>query len=101
VINEFVAGNDEPWTTYAACSGVDDPELFFPMVYGQASVLQIAQAKEVCRRCIARDECLAYALRVGEPDGIWGGATPEERRYLRRPQKQERKEQRKRVAHAA
>ena len=84
MLNDYVAGNDDHWTTYAACSGVEDAELFFPLVYGQASVMQVARAKEICRRCIARDECLSWALRAGEPDGIWGGATPEERRYLRR-----------------
>ena len=86
MINDFVVDADDNWTTYAACNGVDDPELFFPLVYGQTAVMQIAQAKEICRRCIAREECLSWALRAGESDGIWGGATPEERRYLRRRQ---------------
>jgi WhiB family redox-sensing transcriptional regulator len=84
VLKDHAVGDDDHWTTYAACSGVEDPELFFPLVYGQASVMQISRAKEICRRCIAREECLSWALRAGEPDGIWGGATPEERRYLRR-----------------
>ncbi len=84
MLKDYVADSDDHWTEYAACSGVEDPELFFPLVYGQASVMQVSRAKEICRRCIAREECLSWALRAGEPDGIWGGATPEERRYLRR-----------------
>jgi hypothetical protein len=28
--------------------------------------------------------CLDWALRAGEPAGIWGGTTPDERRLLRR-----------------
>ncbi|WP_442942109.1 WhiB family transcriptional regulator [Nonomuraea sp. NBC_00507] len=27
--------------------------------------------------------CLDWALRTGEPDGVWGGTTPAERRRLR------------------
>jgi WhiB family redox-sensing transcriptional regulator len=75
---------EDHWTTYAACSGVDDAEIFFPLVYDQAAVFQIAEAKKVCGRCVSREQCLSWALRAGEPDGIWGGTTPDERRHLRR-----------------
>ncbi|RAY13613.1 WhiB family transcriptional regulator [Actinomadura craniellae] len=76
--------DDEHWTDDAACRGVD-PELFYPIGYA-AEVFkhQEAQAKAVCGGCSVRAECLDWALRAGEPDGIWGGTTPEERRYLRR-----------------
>jgi WhiB family transcriptional regulator, redox-sensing transcriptional regulator len=82
--NAVVNNKDEHWTTFAACGGVQDSELFFPMHYGQAAVFQIAEAKQICGRCIVRDQCLSWALRAGEPDGIWGGTTPDERRHLRR-----------------
>jgi WhiB family redox-sensing transcriptional regulator len=75
--------DDEHWTVWAACRGVD-PELFYPVSAAGPAVTQVAEAKAVCARCLARADCLAWALRAGEPDGIWGGTTPDERRYLRR-----------------
>jgi WhiB family redox-sensing transcriptional regulator len=44
----------------------------------------IEAAKAVCRRCLVRGECLAFALEHEEPDGVWGGLTGQERRALRR-----------------
>ena len=43
---------------------------------------RIAQAKAVCRTCPAIAECLAHALRVREPYGIWGGQSEDERAAL-------------------
>ncbi len=76
--------NDE-WTGSAACRqpGVD-PEWFFPIGEAGPALREVARAKAVCARCPVARECLAWALRVGEPDGIWGGTTPGERRRLRR-----------------
>lgn len=76
--------NEEHWSDHAICRGAD-PEIFFPIGYG-APVLkeQIDAAKAICNNCPVVADCLAWALRVGEPDGVWGGTTPEERRYLRR-----------------
>jgi WhiB family redox-sensing transcriptional regulator len=76
--------NEEHWTDHAICRGAD-PDLFFPIGYS-AELLQEQQdaAKAICTNCPVIAECLTWALKVGEPDGIWGGTTPEERRYLRR-----------------
>ncbi|MFA1541387.1 WhiB family transcriptional regulator [Actinomadura monticuli] len=76
--------NEEHWTDHAICRGAD-PDLFFPIGYS-AEVLQEQQdaAKAICANCPVIADCLTWALKVGEPDGIWGGTTPEERRYLRR-----------------
>lgn len=75
----------EHWTDWAACrrSGVD-PEIFFPVSEAGPALNQVAEAKAICARCPVTSECLAWALRAGEPVGVWGGTTPEERRYLRR-----------------
>jgi WhiB family transcriptional regulator, redox-sensing transcriptional regulator len=72
----------EHWTDFAACRGVD-PELFFPVSASGPALDQVAEAKRVCASCPVRPDCLAWALRAGESAGIWGGTTPEERRYLR------------------
>ena len=42
---------------------------------------EVAAAKDVCARCIVRDECLNYALDLGLV-GVWGGLTFTERRNL-------------------
>ena len=41
-------------------------------------------AKQVCRGCDVREECLAYALANDEKFGIWGGLSERERRRLSR-----------------
>jgi hypothetical protein len=39
------------------------------------------QAKAICRRCLCRAECLAWALAEGNDlQGIWGGLTRGQRR---------------------
>jgi len=40
--------------------------------------------RRVCRGCLARTPCLSWALDHGMASGIWGGATEEERRAMRR-----------------
>jgi WhiB family redox-sensing transcriptional regulator len=66
------------WQRYANCLGVD-PDLFFPERGGSTR-----EAKEVCRGCVVREECLQYALDNAEKFGIWGGMSERERRVLRR-----------------
>lgn len=43
---------------------------------------QAAEQKAVCAGCLVRSECLAYALDRGVVEGVWGGATENERRKL-------------------
>lgn len=66
------------WHQRANCTGVD-PELFFPQRGGSTK-----EAKEVCRGCVVREECLEYAISYGERFGIWGGMSERERRRVRR-----------------
>ena len=47
-------------------------------------VLQVEQAKAVCRRCSVTDECLQWALESGQDAGVWGGMSEEERRAVKR-----------------
>ena len=39
-------------------------------------------AIEVCGRCEMRADCLGQALQSGEPLGVWGGLTPDQRAAL-------------------
>ena len=72
------------WPELAACREPDvDPEIFFPLSEIGLGAHQIAAARAVCTRCPVVMHCLDWALRAGEPAGIWGGTTPDERRRLR------------------
>lgn len=62
----------------------EDPELFFPIGNSKASERQAEEAKAVCDACLVREECLERAFEIGDPDGIWGGMTQEERRGHKR-----------------
>ncbi len=71
-------GPDRSWQIRANCMGVD-PELFFP-----ERGASTREAKEVCRGCVVREDCLEYAIANGEKFGIWGGMSERERRRVRR-----------------
>jgi WhiB family redox-sensing transcriptional regulator len=69
---------DLAWQEYSNCLGVD-PDLFFP-----ERGASTREAKEVCRGCVVREQCLEFAIRHGEKFGIWGGLSERERRRIRR-----------------
>jgi WhiB family redox-sensing transcriptional regulator len=71
-------GPGRTWQARANCMGVD-PELFFP-----ERGASTREAKEVCRGCVVREDCLEYAISNGEKFGIWGGMSERERRRVRR-----------------
>lgn len=71
------ATEDLSWQDLAECQ-YTDPELFFPEK-GNPS----GEAKQVCRSCLVRPECLEYALGNGERFGIWGGTSERERRRIK------------------
>jgi WhiB family redox-sensing transcriptional regulator len=73
---------DPDWRNYAACLSVD-PDLFFPLGTSGASLLQIDEAKQICRTCPVCGPCLRWALESGDA-GVWGGTTEDERRKHRR-----------------
>jgi WhiB family redox-sensing transcriptional regulator len=76
---------ERSWQTRANCMGVD-PDLFFP-----ERGASTREAKEVCRGCVVREDCLEYALANGEKFGIWGGLSERERRRLRRQRAMQRR----------
>lgn len=75
------------WKEYANCLGVD-PDLFFP-----ERGASTREAKEVCRGCVVREDCLEFALVNGEKFGIWGGMSERERRRIRRQRAVDRQRQ--------
>ena len=70
--------DNRDWLGQANCMGVD-PDLFFPE-RGSST----REAKEVCRGCVVREDCLDYAIARNEKFGIWGGLSERERRKVRR-----------------
>ncbi|MFH9353614.1 WhiB family transcriptional regulator [Kitasatospora sp. NPDC017646] len=46
---------------------------------GEARREREGQARSVCRACPVRTACAAFAVRTGEPFGIWGGLTEADR----------------------
>ena len=71
------------WRHRSACRD-EDPELFFPIGNTGPALLQIEEAKQVCRRCEVIEECLSWALESGQDAGVWGGLSEDERRALKR-----------------
>ena len=71
------------WRDRAACLG-EDPELFFPIGSTGPALVQIEEAKAVCRRCEVVDSCMKWAIESGQDTGVWGGLSEDERRALKR-----------------
>ncbi|MFB6783577.1 MULTISPECIES: WhiB family transcriptional regulator [unclassified Streptomyces] len=73
----------ENWRTHAACRD-EDPDLFFPIGSTGPALVQTEEAKEVCRGCPVREQCLEWAMENGQDSGVWGGLGEAERRALKR-----------------
>jgi WhiB family redox-sensing transcriptional regulator len=73
----------QDWRHRAACRNLD-PEIFFPVGTSGPALLQIVEAKSICRRCPVAAECLTWALESGQDYGVWGGTSEDERRALAR-----------------
>jgi WhiB family redox-sensing transcriptional regulator len=78
-----LANADYRWRQHSLCRDTD-PDLFFPVGTTGQALVQIDNAKAVCRQCPVQAECLEYALSTNQDSGIWGGTSEEERRKLRR-----------------
>jgi WhiB family transcriptional regulator, redox-sensing transcriptional regulator len=75
IVTENPGGRD--WVLKAMCLHVDPEQLF-------VSGAEQNKAKDICKFCPVKRECLADALDFGCEFGIWGGLTERERRLLRR-----------------
>ena len=71
------------WRSRAACLD-KDPELFFPVGNTGPALLQIEEAKAICRTCPVPEVCLQWAIDTGQDSGVWGGMSEDERRALKR-----------------
>lgn len=71
------------WQRDARCRRAD-PAMFFHPDGERGTARQERQqaAKQVCDQCPVAAQCREHSLRFGEPFGIWGGLTEEERSEL-------------------
>jgi WhiB family redox-sensing transcriptional regulator len=69
------------WRHAAGCSDTDG-ELFFPAGTTGPYLLQIEEAKAICRRCPVMEQCLQWALNNRIEYGVWGGMSEDERRLI-------------------
>ena len=76
-LSDRLAAWRPPWMASAACRGA--PLALFFRDRGAAA----DEAKQICAACSVRPECLDFAARHDE-QGVWGGASPGDRRGLRR-----------------
>jgi len=63
---ELMSGMEDRVAGATNCMGVT------PTLLSRARA-STREAKEVCRGCVAREDCLEYALDNGEKFGIWAG----------------------------
>jgi len=70
----------EDWRTRARCRHLGTAAPFASPGSKEATTF----ATRVCGKCPVRDECLAFALDVGEFQGVYGGLTGPERRLVAR-----------------
>lgn len=63
----------------------DEPvDTFYP---APGDVVRLRRAKEICKECRVRNECLNFALDTNERFGIWGGKSARERSLILRAQR--------------
>ena len=80
VAAELRAQIEPGWGQQAACASEwADPDWWFTPA---DDPFQTA-ARTICHSCPVRRSCLAHALAVSEPHGIWGGFDETERVWLR------------------
>jgi WhiB family redox-sensing transcriptional regulator len=76
--------SDDHWQAKAACRG-PQATVFFPPSHFERKdekAERESRAKSICAACAVRQPCLAYAIKIREPHGIWGGMNEAERRAL-------------------
>jgi len=55
---------------FARCA---DQRGVYSSLFFSEDPVDMARAKAICARCVARPHCLAAAVERAEPCGVWGG----------------------------
>lgn len=69
------AANARQWVKQAKCVGRDDVNWY------SRSLDMVRACKAICARCPVQHECRQEAQLLGDPWGVWGGTTREEREH--------------------
>lgn len=78
-----VTVTEQAWADRAACR-THPTSTFYAAGTGHSDET-MRDAVQICAGCPVREECLQWSIAAGEIyDGIWGGATPRQRRALAR-----------------
>jgi len=85
IVTTLYGRQERSWQIQANCMGVD-PDLFFP-----DEVRRRREAKEVCRGCVVREDCLEYAWPTARIRHL-GGMSERERRRVRRARALQRRD---------
>lgn len=65
-----------------------DPEIFFPVDHSDSAMKKFEyysnerEAKAICAECPYKAQCLEYAIKDLEIQGIWGATTQIDRRKM-------------------
>lgn len=78
LIDVFITAHVPEWYARGVCAQTD-PEAFYPQLGGST-----VPAKKVCAICPVESQCREYALANGEPHGVWGGTSEQDRRRILR-----------------
>jgi WhiB family redox-sensing transcriptional regulator len=82
-LNPGPVSDNWDWQVRAACRGMNVDLFYDPdFARGSAKRAHVAHAKAICANCPVIQQCLDRAVKVGEPDGVWGGLTAKERDAL-------------------
>jgi WhiB family redox-sensing transcriptional regulator len=74
-IGSILLAKDTPgWRKMADCRGMD-PRIFFPVKDSDSD-----QGLAICADCRVWVDCLKFAIKNHELNGIWGGCTEDQRR---------------------
>ncbi len=65
-----------PWQQRRECDKGDN------YIYFRPGKQYVEAAKEICSKCVVREDCLEFAVSNGERFGTWGGHTQREVRRL-------------------
>lgn len=68
------------WQSKGLCRDLPDDDFFL----NGDDYAGLKRAKAICAQCPVQNECLDFAVESNQSLGVWGGASPNERRQIRR-----------------
>ncbi len=79
-VTPLIIQTPESWQSQALCRDLSDADFFL----SGDDYAGLKKAKAVCAQCPVQEACLDFAIQSNQTLGVWGGASPNERRQIRR-----------------